>query len=564
MSETPDISEAETIPAVVAVPPGIGAQMVEARTIPAAFSSATDDPEEPMDFGPLIDEEDDGGITPMPQLRRTRRRRSRWLIVGIILLLLVLLSGGALVFFRSSQATPVRYTQAAATVGNLAVTVSGSGPITPNAVYNLNFSASAPISAIYVKVGDRVTQGQKLAQLDSTTLQDSVNQAQASLNSARTSLAQAETNLSNVKSQQSTTLSIAKLNEQKALAACVPPTSSTQGAGTPTPDTQATATAESNCEQLARQQYTQAQQQANAAISNATNQVTSAQQQVNNAQTSLNTAKDNLKNATLLAPHDGLIEAVNGLVGETVNGGNSSANSNGTSSSSAFIVLIDDSSLSIQASVSEADIASIQVNQPATFTVAAYPSKTFRASVASVDTMGTTSSSVVTYTVDLAVDMQSVNGANIYSGMTATASITTAERISTLLVPSSALTFSTTALTNGEITRSQLSSLVSGGGTTGTGGGSRGIVIELKAGKLVPVLVTTGLTNGQETEILSGLREGDEVVVGQTGGSTSSSSSSSGSGGNGGSGRFNGGGGFGGGTGGFGGSSRGSSSKGGN
>ncbi len=499
-----------------------------------------------MDFGPLIDDEDDGGITPMPPLMRARRRRPPWLIAGIILLLVLLLGGGLLIFFRSSQATPVQYTQAAATVGNLAVTVSGSGPVTPNAVYNLNFSASAPITAIYVKVGDRVTQGQRLAQLDPTTLQDSVNQAQASLNSAETSLAQAETNLSNVKSQQSTTLNIAKLNEQKALAACAPAAGPTPGAGTPTPNTQATATAESTCEQLARQQYTQAQQQANASITNASNQVTSAQQQVNNAQTSLNTAKDNLKNATLRAPHGGLIEAINGLVGETVNGGNSSANSNGSSSSSAFIVLIDDSSLSIQAAVSEADIASIQVNQPATFTVAAYPSKTFRASVASIDTMGATSSSVVTYTVDLAVDMQSVNGANIYSGMTATASITTAERISTLLVPASALTFSTTALTNGEITRSQLSSLISGGGTTGTNGGSRGIVIELKNGKLVPVLVTTGLSNGQETEILSGLHEGDEVVVSQTGGTTSSSSSSSSN--SNGSGRFNGGGNFGGGN----------------
>jgi multidrug efflux pump subunit AcrA (membrane-fusion protein) len=525
MAETPDISEAKTMPAM------------------AALSSDTSAPETPTDFEPLIDNLDDSDFMPLPHLPRARRSRRwlPWLIAGV---LVVLIGGGILVALRASRSTPVQYTQATATIDNLTVTAAGSGPVVPHATYNLNFSASAPITTIYVKVGDRVTKGQKLASLDPTTLQESVNQAQNTVNADQNSLNEAETNLTNVQTQEATALNIAKLNEDKALAACSPITTSP----TPTPSAAtATATAEATCEQLAQQQYVQAQEQANAAITSANNQVTSAQQQLTNAQTALNTAQNNLNNATLLAPHAGLIEAVNGLVGETINGGNSSAssgssggssaNGGGSGNSSAFIVLIDDSSLGIQAAVSEADIASIQVNQPATFTVAAYPSQTFNASVASINTLGTTSSNVVTYTVDLAVDLQSLNGAHIYAGMTATTSITTAERISTLLVPSSALTFSTTALQNGEITSSQLRDLISGGNAAGTTG-KRGIVIELKAGKLVPVLVTTGLTNGQQTEILSGLNEGDEVVVGQTGGASSPS-------GNGGS--RNGGGGFGGG-----------------
>ncbi|HEY0756299.1 MAG TPA: efflux RND transporter periplasmic adaptor subunit [Ktedonobacteraceae bacterium] len=518
MSETPDISAAQTIPAIAAVPPDpnlLGTQ---------------------MDFGSLIDDLDDPDLTPMPPLARPRRRR-RFLAWLIVALLVVLIGGGILALLRTSRSTPVQYTQATVTTGNLTVSVAGSGPVVPHAVYNLNFSASAPITAIYVKVGDRVSKGQKLAALDETTLQDAINQAQDTVNSAANSLSQARTNLTNVQTQQATVLNIARLNEQKALSACVPPPTPTPAPApsstatvtpTPTPivDTDATETAESNCEQLARQQYSQAQQQANAAITSASNQVTSAQQQLNNAQTALNTAKDNLKNAILLAPHAGLVETINGLVGETASGGSSSASGTGSSSSSAFIVLIDDSSLSIQAAVSEADIATIQVNQPATFTVAAYPSQTFRASVISLNTLGATSSNVVTYTVDLGIDLQSLNGARIYSGMTATTSITTAERISTLLIPSSALTFSTTALQNGEITRSQLNGL-SSGGSTSTAAGTRGIVIELKAGKLVPVLVTTGLTNGQQSEILSGLQEGDEVVISQSGGTSSSSSSNS-------------------------------------
>jgi multidrug efflux pump subunit AcrA (membrane-fusion protein) len=580
MSEIPeihDIANEHTVPAMEAVPSYAGPDISEVHT--AAMAAMPPDSGMggmPMDFGPLIDDTEDFDLTPMPPMPR-RRRRLRWTAWAAIGLLVVLIGAGILIFLRSSHGTPVQYTQAAATTGNLTVTVAGSGPVAPNATYNLNFSASAPITAIYVKVGERVTKGQKLAALDPTTLQDAINQAQNTVNNDETSLTQAQTNLSTVKTQQSTSLSIALLNEQKALAACVP--GSTTGststntntalaafttlapaattptvtstattapaptvAPTATPNAAATSTAESNCEQIARQQYTQSQQQSAATISNAENSVTAAQQKLSSDQTALATAKDNLKNDVLLAPHDGLIEAVNGLVGETASGGNSSGSSSSSSSSSSFIVLIDDSSLSIQAAVSEADIATIKVDQPATFTVAAYPSQTFRASVSSINTLGASSSSVVTYSVDLAVDMQSLNGSNIYSGMTATTSITTAERISTLLLPSTALSFSTTALQNGEITRSQLSSLASSGGTTGTTG-SRGIVIELKAGKLVPVLVTTGLTNGQQTEILSGLQEGDEVVVGQTGGASATPSTSGGSGGNFRGGNFSGGGG---------------------
>jgi multidrug efflux pump subunit AcrA (membrane-fusion protein) len=554
ISEMSAIADEHAVPVMEAMPPDANAQeapdISEAHT--AAMAAMPPDPNMPgmpMDFGPLIDDTEDFDLTQMPPMPR-RKRRLRWTAWVAIGLLVILIGAGIFVFLRSSHGTSVQYTQAAATTANLTVTVAGSGPVAANAVYNLNFSASAPITAIYVKVGERVTKGQKLAALDPTTLQDAVNQAQVTANSAATSLSEAQTNLSNAKTQQSTSLSIAQLNEQKALAACVPATTPTPGPGTPTPvvNTDATATAESTCQQLAQQQYTQAQQQANSSVTTANNQVTSAQQQLNNAETALQTAKDNLKNDVLLAPHNGLIEAVNGLIGETASGGNASGGSSSPSSSSSFIVLIDDSSLSIQAAVSEADVATIKVDQPATFTVAAYPSKTFRAIVASVNTVGASSSSVVSYTVDLAVDLQSLNGANLYAGMTATTSITTAERINTLLVPSSALSFSTTALQNGEITRSQLTSLASNGSSTSTTG-SRGIAIELKAGKLVPVLVTTGLTNGQQTEILSGLKEGDEVVISQTGGTTSTTSSSSGTGGT----RGGGTGGGGGGGGGFGG-----------
>ncbi len=498
MSETPDrdIAEAATIPAVPAVP--------------------ADAPGTPLDFGPLIDDTEDVDFTPLPAVMRPRRRRwITWLTIGLLVILLG--GGGIFAYVRANSPTPVQYTQAAATVGNLSVTVSGSGPIEPKATYNLNFSSSAStatVKTINVHVGQQVKKGDVLATLDPTSLQNTVTQAQEVVTADQTALDQANTSLSNTKSQEATAINIAHLNEQKALSDCTPTSAPT---ATATPDESATATAESICKKLAKDTYKQAVQQADAAIQSAQNTVTSDQQKLTDDQTTLQTDKDALKNASLIAPASGTLESINGQVGVPASNG---------SSSSPFMVLVDASTLSITAQVSEASISSVAVNQPATFTVSAYPSQTFRASVISINSLGSSSSSVVTYAVNLAVDQQSIGAAHVYPGMTATVNITTAERIGTLLVPAAALSFEATALQNGELSQSALSSLTGKGAPTT--GGSRGIVVELKNGKLVPVLVTTGLTNGQETEILSGLKEGDQVVVSQTGGKTGNSNPSSG------------------------------------
>src|SRR5579875_236919 len=463
----------------------------------------------PINFAPLIDDDTEDFEIPLTPGATAPRRRHAWLIPLIIILVILLAGGGVFTYMQLTRPPAVQYTQATATIGNIAQTVSGTGQVQPSAIYNMNFTASGQIQAIYVHVGQQVKQGQKLAQLSSTSLQDAVNQAQASLNAAETSLSSAETSEGNTDAQQSIALAIAYDNEQNALNTCAteknPP---------------------ANCQQLAEDQYQQARYSAYAAESSAANQVTSAENQVSNAEAALKTAQDNLQSATLTAPHAGIIAAINGMVGEQAGSGGSGSSSS-SSSSSAFIVLLDMSSLSITVQVNEADIAGVQVGQPAVFTVAAYPSQTFRASVASIDIQGQTTSSVVTYPVTLTVDNQSLNNAHIYPGMTATVNITTAERIGTLLVPAAALSFSTTAIQNGELTAAQIRALVAGASSSGSpgAGGSRGIVVELKNGKLVPVLVTTGLSNGQYTEILSGLTAGDKVVVSQTGGITTTTGS---------------------------------------
>ena len=262
--------------------------------------------------------------------------------------------------------------------------------------------------------------------------------------------------------------------------------------------------------------------------------------------------------AELTAPEAATVAAINGVVGES-GGSSGGGGASSGSSSSAFMTLIDISSLNITAQVNESDIANVKVGQAAQFTIASYPSATFRASVSSIDLIGQTSSSVVTFPVHLTVDQNSLNGNNLYPGMTATVNITTAQRIGALLVPASAISFTSTALQAGEVSRSAITALTGGaasatGSTNTSTSGSSRVVLTLNNGVLTPVLIKTGLNSGQFVEVLSGLQEGSQVVVSQTGGNTTTTTTTrTGTGGGGFGGGGFGGGGFGGGGGGGGG-----------
>ena len=229
------------------------------------------------------------------------------------------------------------------------------------------------------------------------------------------------------------------------------------------------------------------------------------------AQLQLQTAQNDLAAATLTAPAKATVAAINGVVGQIASSG----------SSSTFMVLIDTSGYNITASVNEADVSKVQINQPVRFTLAAYPSQVFRATVSSISMVGTTSSGVVTYPVTMMVNMSNIGNAHFYPGMTATVNITTAQRIGALLVSNNALTFTTTALQAGVISRSAISQFAGNNALRGNGGQNSSnsrVVLVLRNGQLVPVLVTLGLSNGIFSEVLSGLNQGDQVVVGATGG----------------------------------------------
>jgi len=505
----------------------------------------------PLDL-PLFDDVDDptddiDGAAPQPWWRR------RVVAAAIaVVVVIALIAGGIAVFAHPGQ-TSVTYTTGSVTTVNLTTTISATGPLAAG-TYNVSASSGTKINEVDVTVGQVVTAGQTLAKLDPTSLQDIANQAQTQVNSAQTALNNAYVSRSNTQAQTSAQLNLAYLTQQTALSNCSTP---------PKGETVV------QCQQTANAQYNQSVAQANQSNANADAQVSNAQSSLANAQAALTTAKDNLANATLTAPHAGTIAMVNGQAGGTVG---SSSSSSGSAGSSAFIEIVDLTSMQITAGVNEADIGGVAPNQSATFTVSAYSSQSFRGTVTAVSPLGTSTSSVVTYPVTINVDMTRVGTAKLLPGMTASVIIATAQRAGVVLVPASAITFARTALAGGIITRTQLTAAVqqaaqqlasmrSSNPKLADDKPAASYVLERRNGKWTVVPIITGLTSGSVYEVLWGLDGGETVVTGQSGCTTTTTGTTStgtgtgrgGFGGGGFGGGGFGGGGFGGGGGGTGG-----------
>ena len=172
----------------------------------------------------------------------------------------------------------------------------------------------------------------------------------------------------------------------------------------------------------------------------------------------LATARNNLDAATLVSPTDGTVASISGVVGQWVSGSGSS-NTNGTSSSSTsatavsstgatnatggFITLTDVGSLQVTPQVSEADIGRIAPGQNITFTVSAFPGQSFTGQVLAIQPVGQTVSNVVIYNVICVVDRTQ---ARLLPAMTATVNIIVEQQDNVILIPTSAISYARTQL----------------------------------------------------------------------------------------------------------------------
>ncbi len=260
--------------------------------------------------------------------------------------------------------------------------------------------------------------------------------------------------------------------------------------------------------------------------------VNTAESQLQSALVGLQTAQHNLDNATLLAPHAGIVTTINGTVGGTPGVSSSSTSTTGSGGGGgSFIVISDTSTLQVLASVNESDTANLKVGEPAQFTVSAYGNRIFTGTVSAISPLGQTVSNVVTFPVTIDVNKDDLQNTNLLPGMTASATIVVVQQPNVVLVPVNAINFARTAVAtvNGipalitpqqavsalAQARQQRTNLLNQNPSLSQDNPIPAYVIEQpNATTFITVPVVLGLTDDTYYVVLQGLSPGDLIVVG--------------------------------------------------
>jgi RND family efflux transporter MFP subunit len=184
-------------------------------------------------------------------------------------------------------------------------------------------------------------------------------------------------------------------------------------------------------------------------------------------------ARLNLDRATLKAPFDGVIAAVNGVPGQEA----------GTTSESTLVTLVDDSQLRIDIRVAESDIARLVLAQEARISFDALPDRALRGAVIFIAPKATVESNVVSYVVT--VGLAGTPETAVRPGMSANVAVVTDHKEDVLLLPNRAIR---------------------------TQGRERVVDVSFK-GETFAVPVQVGMVGDSSSEITAGLKEGDTVVI---------------------------------------------------
>ena len=328
-----------------------------------------------------------------------------------------------------------------------------------------------------------------------------MDQAKANLLNAQASLLNAQSNLRN-----------AQANVTKAEVA-VADTKRTLDRNRPLVDRKVIAqsvfdTAQTNYDSAVAQE-----EAARAQLESAKSQVESAKAQIEQTKAALSLAETNLRYTTIRSPVNGIVISRNVDVGQTV--------AASLQAPTLFTIAKDLTQMQVDTNVSEADIGRVAVAQDATFTVDAYPEKTFQGKVSEIRNAPTTIQNVVTYDVVIQVDNK---GLKLKPGMTANVSVLVAHKEEVLKIPNAALRFrpefakrgETGEKKKGDLSKGQKSS--EGEKASQREGKLTGRVWVLSPeGKPKPVPIVLGITNGTFSEVVSGdLKEGAEVIVEET------------------------------------------------
>jgi len=392
---------------------------------------------------------------------------------------------------------------------DLSSVVSASGEIKPKTYVNIGANAYGKITHLYVKEGDHVKKGQLLAQLENVQSTADVSASQASVQAAETDAIAADAALNTAAADLQRAQADYDRNQLDWARAQDLYKDGLIAKSDFDSRRNAWATADSGLIQ------------ARARVAQAKAQKDSADRHVSQARATLTRVADVLQKTTYSAPYDGVITNLPVREGESVVIGIQNA------LGSTLLTLADMSIITAEVKVDETDIVNVRVGQPADVTIDAIPKKIFHGTVSEIgDNAIVRSTGVATSQQTTASEeakdfkvVVTVNDppADLRPGLSTTAKITTAARSSVLSVPIQSLALRSKAQLEQE--KSSPGSVHAAAPAPKDSASKskdqdiQGVfVIRNKKAEFVPV--TTGITGTNDVEVVTGLREGDEVITG--------------------------------------------------
>jgi HlyD family secretion protein len=396
--------------------------------------------------------------------KKKRRNRWIWIVVGVVVVLgavigLIAATRGGTKIDPSKLAKVER--------GDLAKSVVATGKVEPITKVEIKSKASGIVKKLYVDAGDRVKKGQLLAELDREEISAQVEQARASLQASESSLTGSQADYERAKvdaeGPEVPTLKRAYERAQGMAKEGVVSESALD-------DAQRSYVMAVNKQSVAKAQL----QVLNAKIGQAKAQV--ARDKAN-----LQQLEEQLSYTTVVSPIDGIILSRDVEVGDAVS-------SILVLGSSATLIMTegDTSEVYVKGKVDESDIGKVYLGQPARIKVESFKDKTFNGKVTKISPMGVEKDNVTTFEVRVSINNP---GGELKAAMTANAEIILEEHKNVLQIPEGAILYDKDKKASIEVPD------------------PKG-----KEGKRKEPM-TIGISNGAKTEVLSGLKEGDEVVL---------------------------------------------------
>ena len=388
---------------------------------------------------------------------------------------------------------------------DISVTVSATG--NPNAVVTVQVGSqvSGIILSLFADFNTKVTKGELIAQLDPAPFQAKVNQAQANVDSARSGVVNAQAvvqqAVAGIQAANSAQIAaVANVTKAQAITADAKVKVDRrvvmvkQGADSKEDLETAQTTFQSSVADhsalVAQQHAVEDNQKVAKAQLNVANSVLAASQsQVKQFSAALQSSQIDLNHTRITAPVDGVVVSRNVDVGQTV--------AASLAAPTLFLIAQDLTKMQVDTNVSEADVGRVRVNQSATFTVDAYPGRIFTGTVTSIRKAPINVQNVITYDAVVGISNPDLN---LFPGMTANVKILVSQRQNVLTVSNAALRYRPASVA----------------ATVAVKGVAPEKAVWLLDAKNEPqrVVVTTGETDGANTEILTGaLKRGDRVIT---------------------------------------------------